>query len=277
MKTTEKFRKEFYSEIKMIPYLKIMESIKSCLDQCIADNKSAAPDCIVLHFSVDDRRLRKKYEEFFIEELVSDIRFYQQTIWLDGKNYKIRVELQTDARLPAGTLKIVCKAGEKILKTILKEKMSPVYSGKTQEWNAVDILSNEPKSGKCIMVVDDEPVLCAVLQKMLSRLDYNVLTANDGFEALKIFSYMDVDMVITDLRMPKMDGWELMKKVKQIKPDIPVILITGYHSMYSQTVTEDRMADGFISKPFSFNQIKDQVEALLKKQADSKSSFTHKF
>ena len=105
---------------------------------------------------------------------------------------------------------------------------------------------------KKILVVDDEPVLCAVLQRMLTKLDYHVVVAHNGVEATKILSHMDVDMVISDLRMPEMDGWELMRYVKKSLPDLPVILITGYHSMHTEAKATEHSADGYISKPFSF-------------------------
>jgi CheY-like chemotaxis protein len=131
------------------------------------------------------------------------------------------------------------------------------------EWNAVSILPKEEDVVRNILVVDDEPVLCAVLQKMLTRLGFAVITAHDGLEAVKILANMQVDLVISDLRMPRMDGWMLLQQIKGKEPDLPVILITGYHSDYSESRAEESAADAYISKPFSFQQIRGVVHRVM--------------
>lgn len=82
-------------------------------------------------------------------------------------------------------------------------------------------------AGRSIMVVDDEQSAASTLALHLRRLGYDVSTANDGIEALSQFIDEPVDLVITDLRMPRMDGEELIKKLRADNADLPVVIITG--------------------------------------------------
>lgn len=271
MKAIDHLRREFEAETVRIPYNVIIEqvSVMHSLFLTAGDAPAAMPDRYDLYFSEADRNIRLANEDFFISELVHDIR-YLQTLKHPGKKAgRIEVRIHTEKQLEKGMMRIDCFAGGHILRRIESRPGSrgPVSAG--QEWNAMEILADEPVSGNSILVVDDEPVLCSVLQRMLSKLGYHVITANNGMEALQIFSHMKIDLVITDLRMPKMDGWELMQRIKKISGTVPVVLITGYHSMYSRDMAEDSMADGYISKPFSFVQIKQIVEALFLRMTEA--------
>ena len=78
-----------------------------------------------------------------------------------------------------------------------------------------------------ILVVDDEPNYLIVLSELLKEEGYEVITAQKGEDGLKVVQDTDLDLVITDMRMPGMDGLELLKTVKSYNKDLPVIMITA--------------------------------------------------
>lgn len=112
-----------------------------------------------------------------------------------------------------------------------------------------------------ILIVDDNPNMASLLSEMLEIFEFDSKRAGNGQEALNILGDEDFSMVITDLRMPEMSGSELLKSIKQTKPDLPVIVISGYNLAEEEDTLMADLADGFINKPFKMVDI----ENLLKK------------
>jgi len=102
---------------------------------------------------------------------------------------------------------------------------------------------------KQILLVDDEPGILKVLGISLADRGYRVLTAENGEEALKIFRDARPDLVLTDIKMPGMDGIELLKRMKQESPDAEVIMITGHGDMELAVQSLKHEASDFITKP----------------------------
>lgn len=102
---------------------------------------------------------------------------------------------------------------------------------------------------KQILLVDDEPGILKVLGISLADRGYRVLTADNGEEALRTFRNARPDLVLTDIKMPGMDGIELLKRVKQEKPDAEVIMITGHGDMELAVQSLKHEASDFITKP----------------------------
>ena len=94
-----------------------------------------------------------------------------------------------------------------------------------------------------IMVVDDVDTIARVYARFLERQGYDVHIAFNGEEALAIWENVQPDLVISDIRMPKMSGFELANKIRQIKPDQKIILMTGYAD--EAEVLEQQAAHGF--------------------------------
>ena len=269
-------REEYISHPSSMPYSRILEALKSAWHICKTSKLS--PNRFVLLFNSIDRKARASGEDAFIDEITRDIIYLQSKQAAQGTISKLQVEIRTENKLKSGRLRIECYRDDRLLYRFEQEKdvEYSIDSGEKEgEWTAMDILPQEDKVGKCILIVDDEPVLCAVLQRMLTKLDYHVVSAHDGLEALKILSNMNIDLVITDLRMPKMDGWALMQFVKKNMPQVPVILITGYHSIHTQTKATESSADGYISKPFSMGQIKTILESVLAERENVNASITY--
>ena len=81
-----------------------------------------------------------------------------------------------------------------------------------------------------ILVVDDEPELREVVAAALSEADYTILTAADGYEAIRLLSERWIDLIITDVMMPGVDGFQLARQAKLMRPNIHIIYISGYCS-----------------------------------------------
>ncbi|MCD6249740.1 MAG: response regulator [candidate division Zixibacteria bacterium] len=111
-----------------------------------------------------------------------------------------------------------------------------------------------------ILVVDDEPMMRDLLAKVLIRDGYRVLISEDGVAAFEVIEKEDVDIVLSDLEMPLMSGFDLLKKVKDEYPQIGMIMMTGYGDTYTVKDALLLGADEYITKPFKNHEISLVVE-----------------
>ena len=101
-----------------------------------------------------------------------------------------------------------------------------------------------------ILVVDDEAYMTEMLQTFFEMNDYQCFTASNGLEAMEILDENAVDIVITDMKMPKMNGLELLKKVKDNYARTSAVIMTGFSEEYTTSEALNSGADGYITKPF---------------------------
>ncbi len=119
-----------------------------------------------------------------------------------------------------------------------------------------------------ILAVDDEPIVLDSLRKILVLAGFNVDTVETGPEALGLVQRKDYDFVFTDLKMPGMDGVEVVKAVKHLRPDIDVAVITGYATIESAVATMQHGAADYVQKPFTEEELVEFARRLLiKRQA----------
>jgi PAS domain S-box-containing protein len=111
-----------------------------------------------------------------------------------------------------------------------------------------------------VLVIDDEETVRSVLSRILSQVNYRVTTAENGEEGIRLFKEGDFDMVLTDLGMPGMSGWEVCKAIKEMSPHTPVGMITGWGVEVDQAKVEENGIDFIIPKPFQFDQILKAIE-----------------
>lgn len=116
---------------------------------------------------------------------------------------------------------------------------------------------------KKILIVDDNPNMSSLLVEMLEVLQYDACRADDGEAALLKLEDNDISMVITDMRMPKMSGLELLKKIKERQPKLPVVIISGYSVDDEGSNLALAKSDGFLNKPFMMADIEKLIEELL--------------
>jgi YesN/AraC family two-component response regulator len=106
-----------------------------------------------------------------------------------------------------------------------------------------------------VLIADDEEIIRNRLKELGEKLGFEVYAAHDGVDGWEIFRDIKPDLAILDIYMPRMNGLLLMHKVKELAPDVPVILITGFLH-YEQLIQKDRIKpDGFIIKPFHLEKI----------------------
>ena len=122
-----------------------------------------------------------------------------------------------------------------------------------------------PKGKERILFVDDEEILVEMAEGILDRLGYKVVCATGSADALQMFTKdpQAFDLVITDHTMPEMTGAVLAQKLKEIRPDIPLILCTGYSETISQEKAESMGIHGFVMKPLSKNELAEIVRRVL--------------
>lgn len=125
-----------------------------------------------------------------------------------------------------------------------------------------------------ILIVDDEPLICKSLSEVVRRAGYNVLTANNGYEALEYIQQEQVSLIITDMNMPKMDGIEVLRQVKSIMPNVSVVIITGYATVDNAVEAMKYGALDYITKPFSPSKINAIIEKAVSNIYDNNKQLT---
>jgi CheY-like chemotaxis protein len=115
-----------------------------------------------------------------------------------------------------------------------------------------------------ILIVDDNPNMSSLLSEMLEVFDYESERAADGIEAIDKVDQNNYQLVITDMRMPKMSGLDLLKRIKEMKPTMPVVVISGYALDDDGNSLMNSMADGFLNKPFKMSDIEQLLKDVIK-------------
>lgn len=116
------------------------------------------------------------------------------------------------------------------------------------------------KKSISILVVDDESMMRSLLTKILSREGYNILTAEDGVQAMEMLGREKIDIVLSDIKMPRMNGFELLKHIKEEFPSTGVIIMTAFGDTYTVKDALLLGADEYIAKPFKSYEISLVVE-----------------
>jgi DNA-binding NtrC family response regulator len=115
-----------------------------------------------------------------------------------------------------------------------------------------------------ILVADDDRTIAHLIREIIERRGSTALVAYDGEQALKIFNSFKVDLIITDLKMPHLDGMNLIKTIRESNPDIPIIVITGYGSDKNYALAQNYGVSNFLSKPCSVLDISRAIDNALK-------------
>src|SRR5664279_3740494 len=114
-----------------------------------------------------------------------------------------------------------------------------------------------------LLIVDDEAVIRDGLKRVLEGESFAVEVCSSGFHAIEIMQQREFDLIITNLKMPEMSGIEVLKSVRTLQPDIPVILITGYASIDTAVEAMKNGASDYISKPFKPDLLLEKVQNAL--------------
>lgn len=125
-----------------------------------------------------------------------------------------------------------------------------------------------------ILVVDDEELIRNVIREYLVMENYQVDEAGDGQEAIAKAKNTDYNLIIMDIMMPKMDGYQACKEIKKTK-DVPFIMLSARSEEYDKLIGFDLGIDDYITKPFSPKELVARVKAILKR--NTTDSYTYKF
>ena len=115
-----------------------------------------------------------------------------------------------------------------------------------------------------ILVVDDDVNICDILRMYLEREGYEVKIANDGAEGVESFKRFEPDLVLLDIMMPKKDGWQVCREIREISPK-PVIMITAKGEVFDKVLGLELGADDFIVKPFDMKELSARIKAVLRR------------
>ena len=123
-----------------------------------------------------------------------------------------------------------------------------------------------------LLVVDDDPNICEMLRIYFENEGYRVKTASDGIDALNVFKIFEPDLVLLDIMMPKKDGWQVCREIREISSK-PVIMVTAKNEVFDKVLGLELGADDFIVKPFEMKEISARIKAVLRRyNAHSKSA-----
>ena len=130
---------------------------------------------------------------------------------------------------------------------------------------SVDSLKQKHKGKGTILVIDDEEIIRNVARDILHELGYDTILASSGKEGVKIYADKKdfIDLVILDMIMPEMEGKETFKKLKEINPDVKILISSGYNQDSLPEQVMDSGEAGFIQKPYNINEIAEIIKEVL--------------
>ena len=145
----------------------------------------------------------------------------------------------------------------------------PASNGEIQK--TIEVPDHIIKGTGTILLVDDEEMVLEVGERFLKVMGYQVLTAREGREAIEVYQKHreTIDLVLLDIIMPNMKGGEVFDRLKEISPDIKVLLSSGYSIDGEASQILERGCSGFIQKPFDMKQLSQSIGALLRNNSVS--------
>ena len=125
-------------------------------------------------------------------------------------------------------------------------------------------LKKENKMDTKLLIVDDDPNICDMLKLYFENEGYQVKTASDGVDGVNYFKIYEPDIVLLDIMMPKKDGWQVCREIREISPK-PVIMITAKGEVFDKVLGLELGADDFIVKPFDMKELSARIKAVLRR------------
>ena len=143
-----------------------------------------------------------------------------------------------------------------------------IPASEKKEQQVVKTAEGVIKGTGTVLLVDDEKIIAKVGQDLLEAVGYRVLIANDGKETIEVYrkNWKNIDIVILDMVMPNSGGGEAYDRMKEINPDVKVLLSSGYSLDGEATNILERGCNGFIQKPFNINDLSQKIRKILEKK-----------
>ena len=118
-----------------------------------------------------------------------------------------------------------------------------------------------------IMIVDDDKNICELLRLYLAKEDFDTVLAYDGQQAVEAFESEAPDLVLLDIMMPRMDGWEVCRRLRE-KSKVPVIMLSAKGETFDKVLGLELGADDYIVKPFDTKEVVARIKAVLRRYTD---------
>lgn len=127
-----------------------------------------------------------------------------------------------------------------------------------------------------IVVIDDDEKITSMLRRSLAFEGYAVATANDGQEGLRTILANDPDLIILDIMMPKVDGWEVCRRVRESGSAVPILMLTAKDEVADRVKGLDLGADDYLVKPFALEELLARVRVLLRRRTERPEQATNR-
>jgi CheY-like chemotaxis protein len=144
----------------------------------------------------------------------------------------------------------------------------PIVASASDVDRSAPVQSSTPSLRGMVLVVDDEAQVRRTVGRVLDVLGCTVLMAEDGTVAVEhVRNYRgNIDLVILDLTMPILDGVETLRELRRMRPDLPVILMSGFAETHALAKFGEHRLSGFLQKPFTIDEVRRRVVAVLAEQ-----------
>lgn len=123
-----------------------------------------------------------------------------------------------------------------------------------------------------VLVAEDDDLIRSIFVDIVKGEGFGVIEAADGQKALDLISSQTVDLIISDMKMPVMDGYDLLVAVKKDHPGLPVIVITGFNSEYKEADAMAAGADAYIVKPFKVTEVASTLNQMYRKSSNARNA-----
>lgn len=122
-----------------------------------------------------------------------------------------------------------------------------------------------------ILVVDDDKNICDLLRLYLEKEGYEVVMAHNGVDAVNMFNSEEPDIVLLDIMLPQLDGWQVCREIRKVS-DKPIIMLTAKDETFDKVLGLELGADDYVTKPFDTKEIVARIKAVLRRTSSSKGS-----
>lgn len=118
-------------------------------------------------------------------------------------------------------------------------------------------------SAKTILIAEDDEANFKYLEIILTLAKYNIVRANNGIEAIKICESTRIDLILMDIRMPEMDGFEATIAIRKFNPTVPIIAQTAYTAQKDQIIAKEAGCNDFLTKPLERNSLLNTIKMYI--------------